>query len=379
MNDIIAKIKDEPFRLFFPLGLLFLLFGISVWIPLLWNPGSYPLLIHRVLVINGFMASFIAGFLMTAIPRFSETERANIYEVAFYFVGSLALIVINLLTNAQFAGLLTSYQAFILLVFGIKRIINRKQNPPYTFVFVFTGIVLWFLSGIDTQLGYHYLPVEFSHESVFLFLIIGIGSRLIPGILGHVDIVQNQKKRYENVEKFYKIIPPYIILLLGLFVASYFVKPNLSYLVRGICLLFVAIKYWRILQLPKIKSALTNCIWITAILISLSPFVDLMWTWGPTHSRHFFMISGVTLLTLLIATRVTRAHCSYNISLENSKKIYTLLVLVLIAMISRVSAILMSESYLKHLSYSAIVLVLAIGVWVSIFFPKSSTHGSKET
>src|SRR5690606_34686279 len=79
--------QKEPYRFFFPLGIIFLLWGALIWAPLLWNDEVYPVLAHRYLMLNGFSGCFIAGFLMTAIPRFSQTKRAEKFEVlAFFFV-----------------------------------------------------------------------------------------------------------------------------------------------------------------------------------------------------------------------------------------------------------------------------------------------------
>jgi uncharacterized protein involved in response to NO len=64
---------EEPFRIFFPIGAVLALFGVSLW-PLYYAGAitEYPSIPHARLMIEGFMASFIIGFLGTAGPRITS-------------------------------------------------------------------------------------------------------------------------------------------------------------------------------------------------------------------------------------------------------------------------------------------------------------------
>jgi len=87
LNGYLSKSKNEPYRILFPLGTIYLLWGMLIWLPQILFANSYPVLAHRFLMLNGFSASFIAGFLMTAVPKFSQTKIAHFFEVfAFFFV-----------------------------------------------------------------------------------------------------------------------------------------------------------------------------------------------------------------------------------------------------------------------------------------------------
>ena len=74
MNDrrphFFALCPAEPFRIFFPLATLRGISGVSLW-PLFFAGlhKFYPGVMHSRLMIEGFLAGFVFGFLGTAMPR----------------------------------------------------------------------------------------------------------------------------------------------------------------------------------------------------------------------------------------------------------------------------------------------------------------------
>src|SRR5215510_7928052 len=65
----------EPYRVFFPLGMLCGLAGVAIW-PLysFGITATYSGRAHALVQIFGFLYCFIAGFLLTAVPRFTGTQ-----------------------------------------------------------------------------------------------------------------------------------------------------------------------------------------------------------------------------------------------------------------------------------------------------------------
>src|SRR5438128_11231971 len=65
----------DPYRIFFPLGIVLGAMGVSIW-PLYYFgiTDGYSGRAHAFVQTDGFLYSFIAGFLLTAIPRFTGTE-----------------------------------------------------------------------------------------------------------------------------------------------------------------------------------------------------------------------------------------------------------------------------------------------------------------
>lgn len=357
------KYFSEPYRLFFPLGIVFLFTGSLLWVPLLWDPGVYPVGLHRFCMLNGFVGSFIAGFLMTAIPKFSQTEVAHKSD-SLLFLGLLAAgLLAGILENDKLIYLLSSLQALVLLIFLFKRILRRKANPPYTFIFVPIGLFLWFLSGILSAFLDNEAFKNLHFEGALTSIILGVGSRLLPGIFGHTEIITAQREIYERPLPFLEIIPKkFLALVLG-FCFSYFLTPDVGEAIRAAIVCFIGITFWRLWKLPVLRSALTISLWCCGWLILGSFVLKAVWVDDNIHVGHAFFLNGVVLLCLLIATRVIQSHGPQDKSLEDSKVLYGTLILIFFAAVTRVTAYLLPDLYLTHLAYSALMLTLGVGVW----------------
>ena len=89
---------NEPFRVFFPTGLLLGIIGVALWPAYYFGIiATYPSISHARLMIEGFMASFIIGFLGTAGPRITSTSPFSRTEV-------LVLLTLNLLAAGLHFG-----------------------------------------------------------------------------------------------------------------------------------------------------------------------------------------------------------------------------------------------------------------------------------
>src|SRR5215510_15562617 len=91
MMEVHGKLTD-PYRIFFPLGIILGVTGVAMW-PLYYFAitASYSGRVHAYVQTDGFLYAFIAGFLLTAIPRFTGTEspsRRTQYVLAAIVAGS---------------------------------------------------------------------------------------------------------------------------------------------------------------------------------------------------------------------------------------------------------------------------------------------------
>lgn len=350
-----AQIQKDPFRLFFPLGICLLFLGVLIWVPRIWDAENYPVLLHRTLVLNGFTACFVGGFLLTAVPRFSQTENAGPLEVISLFLLIMAGIISGYLEQENFAFLFSGLTGLFLLSFLLRRIRKRKANPPYSFIFLFIGLVLWTLSGIASFNGGGEEWKELHYHGAIMAIILGVGSRLLPGIMGHVEIVNAGK------EKFFVPIP--FLFLIVAYVASFFLSGWLSLSLPAGVALVTGIFYWKLFRLPVERTALTISLWITAWLIVLSYLLRALWTEGMIHGSHAFFINGIVLLSLLVGTRVIQSHGPRDKTLENWKGLYVVTFLIFLAAATRVTAYLMPDHYLSHLGYGSILLILGVAIW----------------
>lgn len=300
---------------------------------------------------------------MTAVPKFSDTTPARPFEVSLFFIATVLGICATLTGKEEIVLLLSTLQPIVILSFLFSRITKRKQNPPYSFVFIFVGLILWIISGV---LGFTLNPEDFKrlhYEGAISAIILGVGSRLIPGILGHVEIVRTQRAAYERPVALLKTVPMHFFFLIAFFIGSYFLSETIGNFIRFGVVFFIGMKYWLLNKAPKDRTALTWCIWSSAWLIVLSFLLRALLSDAGIHASHALFINGIALLSFLIATRVIQSHGPEDKTLENSKVLYVVTALIFLASATRISAYLMPDTYLHHLAYSAIVLALAVIIW----------------
>jgi len=361
-----AMLKD-PYRIFFPLGFMYFLLGAGIWFLTPFIDGFYPVQTHRYLIYNGFLFCFIPGFLFTALPRFAGSDYLRIHELSLYLIVTLGGA--TLLNLPELLPLVTVFQSLIILGFIICRLGRRTQNPPYSFVFILLGVFFNFLIGafklgnIESSLsGQYFLPVA--------LIIMGVGSRLIPGILGHVEVVKQQRAQYEQKMNWFKTIPYSVWgILIGLVLLPCVEASIGAYLLAGFGLVW-GFNYLRLYRLPNNRTALTYNLWICSWVLVLGLFIRLIDPGFPIHLEHSLFIGCFTLISFLIATRVLQAHGSQDKSTENSKTLYIVSIIILISMATRVLAFYVGDHYENHLAYASVLLVISGIIWGVKYLPE---------
>lgn len=140
---------QEPYAIFFPLGLLSAVLGVTLWIfvSLGWFV-AYPNWQHANWMVFGFLISFVTGFLMTAVPRMSGTPHATKMELK---VGVLLFGVGLVLSyiSQKLGDLGHVLQIMFLVVFIGRRFFKRSQNPPTVFFIYTCGFAFGFVWRCD--------------------------------------------------------------------------------------------------------------------------------------------------------------------------------------------------------------------------------------
>lgn len=344
----------DPYRLFFPVGILCLMTGILIWVPSIWSAESYPIIFHRTLVLNGFVTAFIGGFLFTAVPRFSQTEFASPWEIFTLLFLIILGVIAGAMEREKVSSVCSGITALFILVYLVRRIKKRKVDPPHTFIFLFIGLLLWVFSALAWSFwGYDQFK-EVQFHGAFMAIILGVGSRLIPGILGHREIIPRGEK--EKVPKLF--VSSMILYLLALFLEDW-----AGNILSAAVVTLIALQYWKILSLPANRTALTWSLWICTWMIVLSYIIRAAWIDLTIHGSHAYFISGLVLLSLLIATRVIQSHGPEDETLENWKGLYVVTFLIITAAVTRVTAYLLPDHYLSHLGYASTILFLGTVIW----------------
>lgn len=360
------KEKIEPYILLFPTGCLLGFLGLIFWIffQLNWIQ-FYPRSLHGNLMFFGFLWSFVAGFLMTAVPKMTSTKHAQLIEISV----ALSLIFIQIILNVRnlthasvFVFLL---QNLFLLFFILRRFLVNRKVPFFGFIFLpiafiqsFLGVIL-FLYTRDRNLF-----ILFAGEAFILNLILGLGSRLIPVISRLPNaLLPNESSKFDN-----STWPIVTLLLVNLgywFEAFGFRELGIILKVFGTFL--ASIKLLKLFVKPVTWSYIGIGLKASVVLLILGQILSLSFFNNTLAGQHIIYIGSFSIITLLVATRVMLAHGSQSLNYEvSSRRLIFILVLILLATLLRFLVRNDISNFL--LSASALFFILAIVLWLVKFF-----------
>ncbi len=374
----------DPYQLLFPLGIAHAVIGAATWIFYLAQKVPYPAKFHAHHMFSGFLLSFAAGFLLTAIPRFTGARRCSPRELTIAVAISILSFVFD--HSAIALILLLFVSGFIL-----RRFSEKTYNPPPHFIFLPAGLLLGIVgSAILTLIEFNWLDSSlaltgklFLYYGTMLAFLLGIGAKLISALLGWAPVPTHQIKplntlKLNTVERPKLLTPPVfqLILFLVSFVLEAFMLPEMGRALRAVCASWIAVQYWHLHRHPKSPGKLPFWIWISAWTLIIGLWVHALFPSFGIHAAHLIFMSGFGLITLLVASRVSLAHGGYALELESSSRIYAATsILIILAALTRFTAI-WTDSYFQHLAYAAAVWVVALVAWSIFFIPKILFHSS---
>ncbi len=365
---------DEPFRIFFPLGLLCSLIGVSHW--LWYYTGlieTYSCNFHGLLQMQGFQTAFAVGFLMTALPRFVEVPGARPWELT-VGVGLLIWSVLELYLEGWFLAEV-GFLALILhlTVFALRRFRHRRDTPPVTFLFIpfgllhaFVGglLILWPLEGF-VKLGHRLVE-----QGMFLCFAMGIGPYLGPRLMGLVrpDTETPGSSRLKAA----------LFILAGISVfVSFWIEAGLSEasgrLLRALVVGAILLPTVRLFRLPRRPLWHLRGLWLSFWCVIVGQLLSGVFPDYEISALHVTFVGGFGLLTLTIATRVTVAHCGFDPLWDRNSKTLTLFVACFVAaLLARLSAALYPDYYFGMLHIGAGFWLVGAVLWGAMFVPKLS-------
>jgi len=372
-------VRAEPFRVFFPLGVVLGWMGIGHWLLyILGLTTTYSCVGHGTVQMQAFMMAFAVGFLMTAIPRRTQASVASGFEI------SMATLLLVCTTAAATADQLLvaqlSYGALfvLLLAFAIRRFRGRSsgRRPPAAFVLIpiaalqgVAGAMLNVIAsrpgGSDWAAGLGRLLVE---QGVFLCLIVGIGSLVLPLMGGATPPPDLGSSRRESWKA-----GAYGIA--GATICASLVAEQLGWhrggpLLRAFVVLTalaLGAGAWR----PPGKPGLhRQIVWLATWLIPLGLTVSGLWPDYRVPALHIVFIGGFSLLAFGVATHVTLAHLNLEaLGQGRPPAVAFVATMLLAAMAARVSAD-GTDAYFTHLGWAAALWLVGSAVWLLFVIPK---------
>ena len=371
--------RSEPFRPFFPLGVLLGWIGIGHW--LLYSVGitaTYSCMLHGLVQTQAFLMAFAVGFLMTALPRHTRAAPAS--------AGELWIAAATLMTTAvaalaeQWAAAEISYVVLLLLLlqFAVRRFLGRTsgRRPPAAFVLIpfaflhgIVGagfIVSWAALGEPGwTAGLGTLLVE---QGVFLCLVVGIGGLVLPLTAGAPpppDLGSSPRERAKAVA--YGAAGTMILASLVIEHAGW---ERLGPLLRAAVVaigLALGGGAWRPPTRPGLHRGLA---WLAAWMTPLGLALSGIWPDYRVPALHVLFIGGFSLLAFGVATHVALSHLNFEHEREGSPVAIKIMGAgIILAMLGRFAAD-WSASYFQHLGAAAAAWLIGSAAWLVFLGPR---------
>ena len=371
-----SKPTTDPYQWFFPIGLIFGGLGTGIWIAN-WKPGLswFPGPAHADLMMGGFFITIAVGFLMTAIPKFTGTNGASVWEkMAVASAAGLGLAFAYAQSRLPF-HVAIFVMTLMLMIFALRRFRQASFRTPPPFAFLGFGIASAVVSSFIMLLqDMHPLPLpllilgrQLYLYGVSLFLILGVGTQLLPFLMGMVNTDAVEARTPFHIRK--GLSPVGMVLLWGILLMMTFVLDAagltiMARLGRAAVVAWILIMRWRILHWPKAGTVLAIMIWSASWMMVLGLVVMAAFPTFAIHGAHIYFIGGISTMIFAVATRVSLAHGGHGLAMERrSKVLITILVLLGIALVTRVTAPWFPKVYNSHLAYAAIPWILAAVCW----------------
>ena len=372
----LARICEEPFRIFFPAGALLGVVGVSLWVLFYLGAGvSYPNVAHARLMIEGLMASFIFGFLGTAGPRLTSAPHFSLTEIVIVF--TLDLLAAGAHTGgAHRIGDICF--VICLLLFArmlLRRFQQRKDNPPPNFILVALGL----LSGIvgaalvayseDAQYTRAYQSGSALLNECFVLLpILGVAPFFIGRLL---DVPGSDLPESRVFPPEWKRQAAFNALIGGAIIASFLMECVGPSRAAG-WIRVAAIAVYLAGRMPWRGRTFLADYLRTGLLFVLAGFTMIaLWPNYRLGALHTVFITGFNLIVFTVATRVVLGH-SGNLNRLRTRLWFfiAMSVLFFFAMASRVTADLAPRARTIHLLAAAICWLAASLIWIIKVMPK---------
>ena len=372
--DLFCK---EPFRVFFPIGALFAFLGVSLW-PLYYADtiAEYPAILHARLMIEGFMASFIIGFLGTAGPRITSAPHLTRAEV-------LVLVTLDLFAaGLHFGGshragdfLFAVCLATFIFVLG-KRFLQRADSPPPNFVLVALGLLNGVIGALllaiyqnELYSAPYRIGASLLEQGFVLLPILGVGPYLLARLL---NVSRADELPQSRVLSSGWLPRAAFAFTIGLTIDVTFVAETFgwstpsAWLRTGAVLAYIAIRTPR-----QGRSFLGNCMraGLAAIVIGLA--VEALWPQYRIGALHILFISGFSFIVFTVSIRVILGH-SGQVHLFTRRLPFHIAIatLTVLATLSRFTADLAPRARAIHLIAAASLWLIAMLFWAIKLVPK---------
>jgi uncharacterized protein involved in response to NO len=377
-----AQFAAEPFRVFFPLGVLSGTLGVALWpLHFLGAVDFYPGVIHARVMTCGFFGAFIFGFLGTAMPRMLAAKPLRSPELLLLltlYVGMLAAFFFGspAAGDALFLSLLSAFGVCML-----PRAVMRRDLPPPGFVLVGLAMLSAAASGViavwqtrqELDLFWITLQRLLLYQGLVLLPILGIGPFLLPRFFGMPSAHDLPEARVPGAAWLKKAA---LALTAGvLILASFVIEANGAYrLAYG--LRFATTLAYVLLEMPFDRAPGAGQTMSASVRIAFVGIVSgflavALWPAYRVGLLHLTLVGGFAVITFVVATRVVFGH-SGNLALLKGRNHWLMIAIgmMLFGMATRISGDFWPKIMASHYIYGAVLWIAGVALWAWFVLPK---------
>jgi uncharacterized protein involved in response to NO len=376
--ELVETLRKEPFRIFFPLAFVIGAAGVVHWVLLAGGAiDLYLAQFHAVSQMQGFMLALACGFLLTALPKRTQTAPASWIEI-----GALLVLVPAVSLAALFDSLAaaeTAYALALLVVaqFAVRRFAARSagRRPPASFTIVPVGLLAGLggaaliIAATRGAPGWTMvLGRSLVLEGVFSCLVLGIGAFFFSlALRGEAPPDLTFAPRDVIRGAAYALAG---LVSIGSLFLQDLVDVRAGLLLRAAVFVgvFVSASAHRLPSRPGLNRRL---IWLAVWAIPLGLVAAAI---VPAHriaAMHVAYVGGFGLLALTVATHVALGHTGFDA--QQSGRPWPVAVfgaLFVVAAGMRATAVTMPDVYFAWLGVAASIWLAGAVVWAAYLLPK---------
>jgi uncharacterized protein involved in response to NO len=377
-----SDLGREPFRLFFPVGVLAGLLGVLLWPLYFWGGvGMYPGQAHARIMAFGFFGGFIFGFLGTALPRMLSARALGLGNVLVLLLLHLAMVVAFALGRMAWGDGLFAALLLFLLGLMLVRALKREDIPPPGFVLVgmallcvLAAAILGVWQDIHPEMDSRWIFLQrlLAYQGFVLLPILGVGPFILPRFFGRqsTHLFPETLNPTPDWTKKALLAGATGVVIVGSFFIEIFGRHDLAYGLR-----FLATVVYLAIEFPfrpaQAGNALTTSLRIALALLVAGFLAVLFWPGYRTGLLHLTLVGGFAVVVFAVATRVVFGH-SGNLRLleQRNRWLLVAVILMLLAMATRISGDFWPHIMVSHYNYGAILWAGGVLLWSFKVLPK---------
>ncbi|HMO51879.1 MAG TPA: NnrS family protein [Kiritimatiellia bacterium] len=375
-------VEGEPYRLLFPFGAALGMAGVMLWPALVYGwIEVYPGILHARIMVQGFVFSFMAGFLLSALPHMLEVRGVSLGGTMLMMAFIAAIAGLHLYGNMVWADGLFAVAVAVLAVLGLRRWPERRDLPPPGFALAalglasgFTGAAVLSVSAVgDIPPWWVVFAKLLLYHGMILFPVLGVGAYLLPRMVGisnrHLIAPKSSRPSRAWLARAGFMLMCGVVLI-GSFALEASGQIRWAYGLRTVTVMACLLHEVPLFRSPGLRGSIPWALALSIISIFCGLAVIAIWPGRMMTYAHLLFISGYGLLILNIAARVMLGHSGYtDLIYARSRAANWITGLVLLAMATRVSADLIPSMMWSHYAYAALTWGVVTLIWLAVYGP----------